>query len=398
MPEVSFKKSSGPDLNIYLKCKTCNEKTELIEDYKRGDLICSNCGLVVGDRIISAESEWRNFSDEKGNPSRVGMASDPILNNRLLDTSISADASNALKRIHTRSTATPDRQLVDGVLDIEIISHQMALPQRIMDMAKEYYKLVVESKKFRGRKPQSVKGACIFLACRSQGVSREFSEIANVVRVDKFELGRFVQEMQRTVLKDRIELKPDADPAALMTRLCNDLGLSSQVEHLAQNISKRARQVTDLSARKPRTIASGAILLAVELLGINKLLVGDIASSLEVSEQTINLAYRNLRDNFHVTVEPDVVEQDKLKVNPILPHHLRRPSVETPTDSPESQSRQDSHLTPSTNIPTPSNGSSFSGSKLDSGRKRKTSSSASVKQPKSKRLRTFNDMMPKKEI
>ncbi len=380
MPEI---KSSSRDLTVYLKCKTCNEQTELVEDYKKGDLICSNCGTIVGDRIISVESEWRNFSDEKGNPSRVGMASDPILKNRLLDTSISADASNSLKRIHTRSTATPDRQLIDGVLDIEIIGNQMALPQRIMDMAKEYYKLVVESKKFRGRKPQSVKGACLFLACRSQGVSREFSEIANVVRVDKFELGRFVQEMQRTVLKDRFELKPDSDPLALMTRLCNDLNLGSQVEHLAQSISKRARQVTDLSARKPRTIASGAILLAVELLGIDSMSSTLIANTLEVSEQTINLAYRNLRDNFQTTVDPDVIEQDKLKPCPILPHHLRKQSQES-----ESLSRQDSML--NLTAPTPSNVSSVSDSKTSKKRK-------SNEKMKSKRLKSMNDFVIKKD-
>eukprot|EP00834_Sanchytrium_tribonematis_P000919 NODE_19_length_47148_cov_1.447810.p10 type:complete len:396 gc:universal NODE_19_length_47148_cov_1.447810:1608-421(-) len=393
MPEIQFK--NGPDRNIYLKCTTCNEKTELIEDYKRGDLICSSCGLVVGDRIISAESEWRNFSDEKGNPSRVGMASDPILNNRLLDTSISADASNSLKRIHTRATATSDRQLIDGIMDIEIICHQMALPQRIIDMAKEYYKLVIDSKKFRGRKPQSVKGACIFLACRAQSVSREFSEIANVVRVDKFELGRFVQEMQRTVLKDRIELRPDADPAALMTRLCNELNLSSQVEHVAQSISKRARQVTDLSARKPRTIASGAIMLALELLGIEGVSLVDIANALDVSEQTISLSYRNLRDNFHLTVDQDLIDADKLKQNPVLPHHMRDNVSENDNESP-GISRQDSKATISNAI-TNSTQSSVSGYKADGAAASSALKRKSVtKKAKLKRLRTYNDLLLKK--
>lgn len=47
---------------------------QLIEDYRAGDMICSECGLVVGDRVIDVGSEWRTFSNEKSgvDPSRVG--------------------------------------------------------------------------------------------------------------------------------------------------------------------------------------------------------------------------------------------------------------------------------------------------------------------------------------
>lgn len=48
----------------------------LIEDYRAGDQICSECGLVVGDRVIDVGSEWRTFSNDKGgeDKSRVGGA------------------------------------------------------------------------------------------------------------------------------------------------------------------------------------------------------------------------------------------------------------------------------------------------------------------------------------
>ena len=37
----------------------------LIEDYRAGDMICPECGLVVGDRTIDVGSEWRTFSNDK---------------------------------------------------------------------------------------------------------------------------------------------------------------------------------------------------------------------------------------------------------------------------------------------------------------------------------------------
>ena len=43
-------------------------EAHLVEDYRAGDMICSECGLVVGDRVIDVGSEWRTFSaNDKNN-------------------------------------------------------------------------------------------------------------------------------------------------------------------------------------------------------------------------------------------------------------------------------------------------------------------------------------------
>ena len=62
----------------------------LIEDYHAGDVICPECGLVVGDRIIDVGSEWRTFSNEKDSKdnSRVGAAENTLLSGSDLTTNI----------------------------------------------------------------------------------------------------------------------------------------------------------------------------------------------------------------------------------------------------------------------------------------------------------------------
>lgn len=52
------------DLNVRLICVDCTalnpeNPPPLIEDYKEGDLICSGCGKVLGDRIVDTRSECR---------------------------------------------------------------------------------------------------------------------------------------------------------------------------------------------------------------------------------------------------------------------------------------------------------------------------------------------------
>lgn len=71
-------------------CCYAHPEAPLIEDYRAGDQICSECGLVVGDRVIDVGSEWRTFSNEKSgvDPSRVGGPENPLLNGSDLTTMI----------------------------------------------------------------------------------------------------------------------------------------------------------------------------------------------------------------------------------------------------------------------------------------------------------------------
>ncbi|VDK28518.1 unnamed protein product [Anisakis simplex] len=72
-----------------LRCEQ-HPLANLIEDHRAGDLICPECGLVVGDRIVDVGTEWRSFSGEKSgvDPSRVGAPENPLLGSSDLSTSI----------------------------------------------------------------------------------------------------------------------------------------------------------------------------------------------------------------------------------------------------------------------------------------------------------------------
>lgn len=56
-----------PNLNITLTCPDCKIFPPTIaEEFAQGDLVCSDCGLVLGDRIIDTRSEWRTFANDEG--------------------------------------------------------------------------------------------------------------------------------------------------------------------------------------------------------------------------------------------------------------------------------------------------------------------------------------------
>src|SRR5207244_3424352 len=102
-------KEFQPDLNIRLICSDCkNPQPNLIEEYASGDIVCGDCGLVLGDRIIDTRPEWRTFSGDERNsdPSRVGAAADPLLGNLALNTAISSTGgtnNKILSRTHIKA-------------------------------------------------------------------------------------------------------------------------------------------------------------------------------------------------------------------------------------------------------------------------------------------------------
>ena len=50
----------GPDLAIRLICPECRDPNpNIVEEFGSGDLVCGNCGLILGDRIVDTRSEWR---------------------------------------------------------------------------------------------------------------------------------------------------------------------------------------------------------------------------------------------------------------------------------------------------------------------------------------------------
>lgn len=108
------------------------------EEFSSGDLVCADCGLVLGDRIVDTRSEWRTFANDEGDdPSRVGSAANPLLNGPQLDTVISqrdggSGAARDLNRTHGRVTAVKgERNLLQAYKDISAMCEAIGLPKLI---------------------------------------------------------------------------------------------------------------------------------------------------------------------------------------------------------------------------------------------------------------------------
>ncbi|XP_067662635.1 transcription initiation factor IIB-like [Haliotis asinina] len=278
----------------------CREHPDaaLIEDYHAGDMICQECGLVVGDRVIDVGSEWRTFSNDKNtkDASRVGAAENSLLDGGDLSTMIAAVPGGGKDMVdefgkpmyrNRRTMNSSDRALLNAFREINQMADRLNLPKMIADRGNTLFKQVHEGKSLKGRSNDAIASACMYIACRQEGVPRTFKEICAVSKISKKEIGRVFKLILKT-LETNVELITTGD---FMSRFCSNLQLPSSVQKGATYIARKAVDMDLVPGRSPISVAAAAIYMASQASSDKKSQkeIGDIAG---VAEVTIRQSYK----------------------------------------------------------------------------------------------------------
>lgn len=281
-------------------CPQCRDPhPNLVEDFAAGDLVCANCGAVVGDRIIDTRSEWRTFSNDGtggDDPSRVGGPSNPLLDGNQLDTMISgrdnySGTSKDLNRLQSRANyKASERTLLQSFREISIMCERVGLPKMIADRAKQLYKIAEDAKSMRGKGKDAIIAACLYAACRQEKVTRTFKEISSLTRVPKRDIGR-LYKLLAPLLDTRMDTVTVED---FMTRFCSYLHLPIEVQKVAVYMAKKCGELGYLAGKSPISIASAGIYMVSHLFPNHKKIPKDVSFVSGVSEGTIRGTYRDL--------------------------------------------------------------------------------------------------------
>ncbi|XP_053661622.1 transcription initiation factor IIB-like [Anopheles marshallii] len=276
--------------NTMIQC-SYHPEANLIDDHHTGDMICSECGLVVGDRIINLSTEWRTFSDEKTktNPSRVGTT-DPFLQDIDLSTIMQSPSGTYSGQTTHRNFLKMDtntRKLIFGFGEISAMAERINAPKSIVNHAKNIFKRVQETNKLQHRSIDAKVTACLYIACRQEGVPRTFKELCAVSSVSKKEIGRCF----KLIVNDLATSLDHITSEDFMSRFCSNLRLPMEVQKAATHIAQTAFEMGIVSGLSPISVAAAAIYMAThvsEAVTSNK----EIAEIAGVAEMTIRRAYK----------------------------------------------------------------------------------------------------------
>ena len=321
----------APNLNVRLICPQCQvDPPNLVEEFSSGDLVCGDCGLVVGDRIVDTRSEWRTFANEEGDdPSRVGESSNPIMDGLVesLDTRIGArdggtGLSRQLQRTAQMGQGTQNRHILEAFDDIQRKCDSIHLPKMVSDTAKQLFRRAEEAKIARGKKTEAIVAAAIYVSCKVNRVPRTFPEICNLTKVKKKLIGQVFREMQAAFGLNNpgaVDAGIDAvGPTAaleLVGRFCSRLGLEQNIIRLTEDVITRVREASVLAGQLPITVSAACIVFAVTLAMANPPTVRAVAESAQVSDSTIKSSYRDLLRQKEAVLTPAFLEKHKRQID-----------------------------------------------------------------------------------
>lgn len=283
-------------------CKNCG-KTDFVNDTATGDRICTYCGNVQLQNMLSEEPEWRSYKEEGrgysfhsyllGNAyddARVNTLSDSIIPSNSLSTDfildgrdLDAKSSKLMKRMEDPQELKRTRKLLTIHSIIQEAANQLDVTQNVPICAFDIYSRCFTLMHIRGKRSEVIVSACFYLACRLTGCYRLLSEIVGVVLADIRKVTHLTQIII-TELKLSVPIPSDQD---YIRRYCACLMLPAGVSTLALRLVDCIRE-----GKYPNV--AGTALNAVGVLMASRLCDVEDAPSVELLATIASKSEKNV--------------------------------------------------------------------------------------------------------
>ncbi|OYT53234.1 MAG: transcription initiation factor IIB [Candidatus Altiarchaeales archaeon ex4484_2] len=286
-------------------CRACGSEGRIV-DYRRGEILCKDCGLILDDTLFDFGPEWRAFDEEQMNKrARAGGPLKHAKQNMGLTTEIdrydrdikgSAIPSERKAQLYrlrkwqrrSRMGTSVDRNLSIALPELDRMSAHLNVSLNIKEECARLYRKCVNQGIVRGRSIESVIAAIIYLVSRKHHLPKTLKELEKVSSVDKKDIGR----SYRTICR-RLEMKmPVVTAADYVPRLASELRVSGKTEAKAIQLLKDARTAGITSGKVPMSMAAAAIFVSGRIIGDKK--TQKIISVSNISETSIRNRYNEM--------------------------------------------------------------------------------------------------------
>ena len=288
------------------RCPSCT-KTKMILDEDKGELFCGFCGYVIPEQVIQEGPEWRSFSADGGDRSRVGAGTSITMHDMGLSTVIGTqnkdatgkplDSSmkksiNRLRTWDSRSQAhtSVERNLRQALSEMDKLQDKISLPSSVIEKAAYIYRKAIEKKLVKGRSIQGLVAACVYAACRNTETPRTLEDIASGINIRRKDVAR----CYRLIFRE-LDLKiPVADPVKGVSRIASIAGLGEKTKRKAIELLNKAKKIGMVAGKDPMGIAAAALYLSCISTGGSKT-QKEISIASGVTEVTIRNRCAGLR-------------------------------------------------------------------------------------------------------
>lgn len=293
-------------------CPECGS-SNLIEDYGMGEVICSDCGLVIHDNVLDEGPEWRAFTrQEKQMRSRVGTPSSLSVHDKGLSTVIDKVNKDAFGRqlpastrlqmlrlrkwqIRARVHSSIDRNLSKAMAELDRLTDKIRVPPSIKEQGALIYRRALDKGLVRGRSILAIAAASLYASCRFTQTPRTLKEVSKASYVKRKDIARCYRLLIR-----ELDLKmPVANPVNSVPKIASKIAINEKTQQTAIKLLHSAEEKKLIAGKDPQGMAAAAIYIACVLEGEKKT-QKQIAEAAGVTEVTVRNRYKGLRRSFNL--------------------------------------------------------------------------------------------------
>jgi transcription initiation factor TFIIB len=303
-PEIKRKKTIAA-----ITCSTCNKVNTAITDHEYGEIICSNCGTVISEKLEDTSHQERRASifEKADRRARTGAPYSLARHDMGLSTIIGRENKDAsgqiidtamrpsIERLRTWDHRTivhtsGDRNFMQAFGQLDRLKEKLGLSDPIIERAAYIYRRVQERGLIKGRRIDSVLAAALYIACREMDTHRSIKDVAATSNIKRKELAR---NYRLLVLELDIKI-PEVNPMKCVAKVANRLSLSEKTRHQAINIMEEVVNKKITAGKEPMGLAA-TVLYASSIKTDEKIPQKDIAMASGVTEVTIRNRFKELK-------------------------------------------------------------------------------------------------------
>ena len=291
----------------------------MITDPDRGEIICSNCGRVMTDKVQEIQPEWSAFvyADKDNTRIRTGARSSLARHDMGLYTIIgqtNKDASghnlsvpmlSTMSRLRVWDNRTQldasasHRNFQKAFNNLDRLKDKLGLSDAIVEKTAYTYRKAHEKGLIRGRTMHAVLAACVYIACREIENPRTLRDLATIMNIKRKDITRSYRML---VLELDFKI-PLIDPMKCIIKISNNLDLSEKTKRKAMHIMDKVIGSRISAGKNPMGLAASILYLSCLFNGDHKNQT-IFAQAAGVTEVTIRNISRILK-NHSISIDSD---------------------------------------------------------------------------------------------
>jgi transcription initiation factor TFIIB len=301
-----------------LFCSICKRSDKLVTDPESSEIICSNCGMVISDKIQQiSRPEWRTFDTEQSNNNnnnnnkirtgapisiaRHDMGLSTVIGRTDRDASghkIDAQMRSTMERLRlwdfrTQRHTNIDRNLSLAFNELDTLKDKLGLPDAAVEKAAYIYRKAQTRGLTRGRTIPSVLSAAVYIACREMGIAKTLKDIVAASNIRR----KSISKTYRKLLVELDYKVPVFDPMKCIARIANNANLSEKTKHQALYIMNEVAEKEISVGKDPMALAATVLYASCLKTGENKS-QKDIAKTAGVTDVTLRNQFKDLKKDY----------------------------------------------------------------------------------------------------